>query len=31
LLTNAPNAVDGKQLQELQVASTYKPKVKEAE
>ncbi len=31
LLTNAPNAVDAKQLQELQVASTYKPKVKEAE
>jgi aspartyl-tRNA synthetase len=31
LLTNAPNTVDTKQLQELQVASTYKPKVKEAE
>jgi aspartyl-tRNA synthetase len=31
LLTNAPNTVDAKQLQELQVASTYKPKVKEAE
>ncbi|MGC9528162.1 MAG: aspartate--tRNA ligase [Limnospira sp.] len=26
LLTNAPSGVDGKQLKELQVASTYKPK-----
>jgi aspartyl-tRNA synthetase len=29
LLTNAPNAVDDKQLKELQVVSTYKPKLKE--
>jgi aspartyl-tRNA synthetase len=29
LLTSAPNTVDAKQLQELQVASTYKPKPKE--
>jgi aspartyl-tRNA synthetase len=29
LLTNAPNHVDEKQLKELQVASTYKPKPKE--
>ncbi|MBE9028768.1 aspartate--tRNA ligase [filamentous cyanobacterium LEGE 11480] len=29
LLTDAPNHVDKKQLKELQVASTYKPKVKE--
>ncbi|NJN63264.1 MAG: aspartate--tRNA ligase [Coleofasciculaceae cyanobacterium RL_1_1] len=29
LLTDAPNLVDAKQLKELQVASTYKPKVKE--
>jgi aspartyl-tRNA synthetase len=29
LLTNAPNNVDEKQLKELQVASTYKPKPKE--
>jgi aspartyl-tRNA synthetase len=30
LLTDAPSGVDLKQLQELSVASTYKPKVKEA-
>jgi aspartyl-tRNA synthetase len=29
LLTDAPNHVDAKQMKELQVASTYKPKVKE--
>jgi aspartyl-tRNA synthetase len=29
LLTNAPNAVDDRQLKELQVVSTYKPKLKE--
>jgi aspartyl-tRNA synthetase len=29
LLTNAPNGVDEKQLKELQVVSTYKPKPKE--
>jgi aspartyl-tRNA synthetase len=28
LLTGAPSSVDGKQLKELQVASTYKPKAK---
>ncbi len=27
LLTNAPSAVDNKQLKELHVASTYKPKL----
>jgi aspartyl-tRNA synthetase len=31
LLTDAPNHVDAKQMKELQVASTYKPKVKESE
>jgi aspartyl-tRNA synthetase len=30
LLTSAPSGVDAKQLKELQVASTYKPKIKEA-
>jgi aspartyl-tRNA synthetase len=29
LLTDAPSGVDGKQLKELHVASTFKPKVKE--
>jgi len=30
LLTNAPSSVDDKQLKELSVASTYKPKAKES-
>jgi aspartyl-tRNA synthetase len=31
LLTDAPSSVEAKQLKELQVASTYKPKKPEAE
>ncbi|MEO0771082.1 MAG: amino acid--tRNA ligase-related protein, partial [Cyanobacteria bacterium J06649_4] len=31
LLTNAPSTVDSKQLKELSVASTYKPKTKDVE
>ncbi|MEL6351281.1 MAG: hypothetical protein AAFR58_05910 [Cyanobacteria bacterium J06627_28] len=31
LLTNAPSTVDKKQLTELSVASTYKPKAKDSD